>query len=214
MEPYKEYVEQVLYRDRYQEPRVTDVVIQGKQVVLRGLEREDLKLMHKWLNDAEVMEWARSKPDNTASMEAVEKDFEQDVKGENPTRRTFIVVEKKTGKAVGWGMIRWWRTFSTTADLGLVIAEKHLRGRGLGTEATKLLVDLAFNQYNMHKAELFTRADNKAAVGAVTKCGFKLEGKHREEVYFNGKYWDGLTFGLLRNERHKKKIRVNALKIV
>lgn len=206
IDPYKEYVEHVLYRDRYRESRVTQVLIEGKQVVLRALEREDLKLLHKWLNDAEVMEWARSKPDSAASMENVEKDFEQDVKGENPNRRTFIVVEKKTGKAVGWAMIRWWRTFSTTADLGLVIAEKRLRDRGLGTEATNLLVDLAFNQYNMHKAELFTRADNKAAIGAVTKCGFKLEGTHREEVYFNGKFWDGLTFGLLRNERGKKKM--------
>ena len=106
-------------------------MITGKQVVLRGLEREDLKLMHKWLNDEEVMEWARSKPDNTASMESVEKDFEQDVKGESPHRRTFIVIEKRTGKPAGWAMIRWWRPFSTIADLGLVIAEKHLRGKGL-----------------------------------------------------------------------------------
>jgi RimJ/RimL family protein N-acetyltransferase len=180
-------------------------VIIGKQVMLRALERDDLKLMHKWLNDAEIMEWARSKPDNTASMENVDKEFEQDVKGENPHRRTFIVVEKKTGKAVGWAMIRWWRLFSTTADLGLVIAEKHLRGKGLGTEATRLLVDVAFNQYNMHKAEVFTRADNKAAVRAVTKCGFKIEGRHRDEVYFNGKYWDGLTLGLLRSEYHRRK---------
>jgi RimJ/RimL family protein N-acetyltransferase len=57
----------------------------------------------------------------------------------------------------------------------------------------------------MHKAELFTRADNNAAVRAVAKCGFKLEGRHRDEVYFNGKYWDGLSFGLLRNEYDKRK---------
>jgi RimJ/RimL family protein N-acetyltransferase len=181
-------------------------VINGKQVILRALEREDLKLMHKWLNDEEVMEWARSKPYNTASMEFVEKDFEQDVKGENPHRQTFIVVDKRTGKAVGWGMIRWWRTYSTTGDLGLVLAEKSLRGKGLGTEATKLLVDLAFNQYNMHKVGLFTRADNKAAIRAVTKCGFKLEGRHRDEIYFNGKYWDGLTFGLIRYENRTKNL--------
>jgi RimJ/RimL family protein N-acetyltransferase len=180
-------------------------VIIGKQVVLRGMERDDLKLMHKWMNDGEVMELARSKPDNIAPMESIEKEFEQDLKGENPHRRTFIVVEKRTGRPVGWAMLRWWRTFSTTADLGLVIAEKNLRGKGLGTEATRLLVDLAFNQHNMHKAALFTRADNKAAVRAVTKCGFKMEGRHREEIYFDGKYFDGLTFGLLRSEYDRKK---------
>lgn len=70
---------------------------------MRGLERDDLKLMHEWLNNEEVMEWARSQPDNIASMESVEKEFERDLKDENPHRRTFIIVEKKTGKSVGWG---------------------------------------------------------------------------------------------------------------
>lgn len=176
------------------------VMITGEQVVLRGLEREDLKLMHKWLNDEEIMGWARSQPDNIASMESLEKDFEQDLKGENPNRRMYIVVEKKTGKALGWASIRWWRLYSTTGDIGLVIAEKQFRGKGLGTEATRLLVDLAFNQLNMHKLELFTRPDNKAALKAVKNCGFKLEGRLRETTYFNGKYHDGLMFGLLRNE--------------
>lgn len=122
---------------------------------------------HKWLNDEEVMQWARSKPDNTASMESVEKEFEQDVKGENPHRRTFIVAEKRTGRPVGWAMIPWWRPFSTTADLGLVIAEKHLRGQGLGTEATKLLVNVAFSQYNMPWERSSERLDGFLSRGAV-----------------------------------------------
>jgi RimJ/RimL family protein N-acetyltransferase len=180
-------------------------VITGKQVVLRGLERDDLKLMHEWLNNEEVMEWARSQPDNITSMESVEKEFERDLKGENPHRRTFIIVEKKTGKSVGWALIRSWRLYSTTGDIGLVIAERRFRGKGLGTETTRLLVDLAFDQQNMHKVELFTRPDNKAALKAVANCGFKLEGRLRETVYFNGKYHDGLIFGLLRSEYKKGK---------
>ena len=180
-------------------------MITGKQVVLRGLEHEDLKLMHKWLNDEEVMEWARSKPDNTASMESVEKDFEQDVKGENPHRRTFIVVEKKTGKTRRVGDDSVVATFQHDRRFGFGDRRETSQRKGLGTETTRLLVDLAFNQHNMHKAELFTRADNKAALRAVTKCGFKEEGRHRDEVYFNGKYYDGISFGLLRDEYETRK---------
>ena len=86
-----------------------------------------------------------------------------------------------------------------------MIAERRFRGKGLGTETTRLLVDLAFDQQNMHKVELFTRPDNKAALKAVANCSFKLEGRLRETVYFNGKYHDGLIFGLLRNEYKKRK---------
>ena len=59
--------------------------------------------------------------------------------------------------------MRWWRPFSTTVDIGLVIPEKGLRGKGIGTEATMLLAGEAFDQLHMHKVELWTRADNRAA---------------------------------------------------
>ncbi len=175
-------------------------MITGELVVLRGLEREDLKLMHKWLNDEEIMAWARSQPDNVASMESIEKTYEQDLKGENYTRCMYIVVEKKTSKPVGWASIRWSPPTDTTCEIGLVIAEKQLRGKGLGTEATRVLVNQAFDQLNMHKVELITRPDNKAELKVAKNCGFKLEGRLRETVYFNGKYHDGLMFGLIRNE--------------
>ena len=83
------------------------MVISGKTVYLRGLEREDLRLMHKWLNDSEIMQWARSQPDNVASMESVEKEFELDLKGENPHRRTFILAQVEMDKPIGWASMRW-----------------------------------------------------------------------------------------------------------
>ncbi len=179
------------------------MVIAGKAVYLRGIEREDLKLMHKWLNDSEIMQWARSQPDNVASMEAVEKEFELDLKGENPHRWTFILAQVGTEEPIGWASIRWWRPFSTTVDIGLVIAEKGLRGKGIGTEATMLLADEAFDQLHMHKVELWTRADNTAARKVAENCGFRLEGTDREVVFFDGKYHDGVSYGVLEDEFRK-----------
>ncbi|MGA1974429.1 MAG: GNAT family protein [Conexivisphaerales archaeon] len=176
------------------------MVIAGKGVYLRGLERDDLKLMHKWLNDSEIMQWARSQPDNIASMESVEKEFELDLKGENPHRRTFILAQAGTDRPIGWASMRWWRPFSTTVDIGLVIAEKGMRGKGIGSEATRLLTSEAFSQLHMHKVELWTRADNKAAQKVAKNCGFRLEGTDREAIYFDGKFHDGLTFGVLEGE--------------
>jgi RimJ/RimL family protein N-acetyltransferase len=182
-----------------------DMVIAGKTFYLRSIEREDLKLMHKWLNDSEIMQWARSKPDNSTSMEAVEKEFELDLKGENPNRRTFIVASADTGRPIGWASMRWWRPFSTTTDIGLVIAEKELRGKGIGTEATMLLASEAFDQLHMHKVELWTRADNTAARKVAENCGFRLEGTDREVVFFDGKFHDGMSFGILEDEFRKVK---------
>jgi RimJ/RimL family protein N-acetyltransferase len=161
------------------------------------------------------MEWARSRPDNTTSMEELEKEYEGELKGENSRRRTFVIIHKATQEVIGWASIRWWRPFHTTADIGVVIGDKKLRGKGLGSEVNMLLTRLAFEQYNMHKVELFTREDNKAAIGSAKKNGYKVEGRTRETVYFNNKFHDGLLMGLLREEYEKTKpkpsgsVRVN-----
>ena len=180
-------------------------MIRGKQVYLRGLEREDLKLLHKMMNDEEVMEWARSRPDNTTSMEALEKEYDEELKGETAQRRTFVIVHRATGRVVGWASIRWWRPFHTTADIGAAIGDRSFRGKGIGTEVNRLLTSLAFEQYNMHKVELFTRKENVAAIRSAARNGYKIEGRVRETVYFNGEFHDGILMGILRKEYEKTK---------
>ena len=180
-------------------------MIRGKQVCLRGLEREDLRALHEMMNDEEVMRWARSQPDNTVSMEELGKEYEGELKGDNSRRRTFIIVHAATQKVIGWAIIRWWRPFQTTADIGVAIADRELRGKGIGTEVSMLLTKLAFEQYNMHKVELWTRGDNLAAIRSAEKNGYKIEGRTRETVYFDGEFHDGILMGLLRDEYERSK---------
>jgi len=180
-------------------------LIQGKQVYLRGLERDDLKLLHEMMNDEEVMRWARSKPDNTVSMEELEKEYVAELRGESARRRTFVIIHRKSQKVIGWATIRWWRPFQTTADIGVAIADTNLRGKGIGTEVNALMTRLAFEQYNMHKVELWTRGDNPAAIRSAEKNGYKIEGTSRESVYFDGKFHDGIHMGILRAEYEKLK---------
>ena len=177
-------------------------MLQGKLVYLRGIEREDLGIIHDLENDEELMGWARFRPDHTTSMEELEKRYEDELKGNSPTRRTFAIVQKRSGKVAGWCSIRWWRPFVTSADIGLALAKEH-RGKGIGTEVTRLLAKLAFEQYHMHKVELFTRADNKGMIRSAEKSGFKIEGRIRETLYFDGKFHDGVQMGVLREEFEK-----------
>ena len=174
-------------------------MLQGRQVYLRGIERGDLRLLHRLENDEEVMGWARFRPDHTVSMEELEKTYDDELKGNSPTKRTFVIVHRKTGKVAGWCSIRWWRPFVTSADIGLALA-KDYRGKGMGAEVARLLTELAFDQYNMHKVELFTRADNKAMIKSAEKSGFRIEGRVRETLYFDGKFHDGVQMGVLREE--------------
>ncbi|QQG48296.1 MAG: GNAT family N-acetyltransferase [archaeon] len=174
-------------------------MIRGRLVDLRALEKEDLPMLHRLQNDEEVMGWARFRPDHFASMESLQKEYEKELAGDSDLRRTFIILEKTSGKVAGWCSLRWWRAFHTTADFGIAM-DKDFRGKGFGTEVLRLLTRTAFEQYNMHKVELFTRYDNEAMMHAAEKNGFKVEGTHREGLYFDGKYHDGVSMGVLREE--------------
>src|SRR3972149_3708672 len=63
----------------------------GEHVRLRKLERADLPLLHRWYNDADVMAWARFSPDHMRSLEALEKEYAQELSGEEDARGTFVI---------------------------------------------------------------------------------------------------------------------------
>jgi RimJ/RimL family protein N-acetyltransferase len=60
------------------------------------------------------------------------------------------------------------QTKNRDPTLGIKIA-RPWRGRGLGTEATRWLVDYAFEQLGMHRISLEVMGDNPAAVAAYRK---------------------------------------------
>ncbi len=72
-------------------------MLTGRNVVLRSFERDDLKLLHKWENDEEVMRLARSFPDHTISMVALETKYDRALKGEDVAERGYII-EERPGK--------------------------------------------------------------------------------------------------------------------
>jgi len=78
-------------------------MLTGKQVVLRPVERDDLKLFHKWKNDEGIMRLGNSYPDSSQSMVMLETEYEKVLKGEDISRRDYIIEEKTSKRPVGWG---------------------------------------------------------------------------------------------------------------
>src|SRR2546430_3720988 len=107
-------------------------MLTGKHIVLRAPEREDLKSLHKWQNDEEVMLLARSQPDHVKSMVSLEAEMEKGLKGEDSEVRRYMIEEKSSGKSIGWGSIRFhtWAGKHHNADVGLYWREGQM-GQGI-----------------------------------------------------------------------------------
>jgi len=85
-----------------------------------------------------------------------------------------------------------------TYSVGLFVPE--LRGRGLGTEVTRLVLDWAFGPLNAHRVQLEVLAVNRRAIRCYEASGFRHEGARREcELYPDG-WQDFLVMGVLQSE--------------
>jgi RimJ/RimL family protein N-acetyltransferase len=74
------------------------------------------------------------------------------------------------------------------------------RGRGLGTEATRLIVGYGFDQLGLHRIELEVYAFNPRARRAYEKVGFVAEGVLRDALWWDGEWVDAVVMSMLETD--------------
>jgi RimJ/RimL family protein N-acetyltransferase len=85
-----------------------------------------------------------------------------------------------------------------TYTVGLFVAG--LRGQGLGSETTRLVLSWAFGELGAHRVELQVLASNARAVNCYLACGFRQEGTRREAELYPDGWKDFIVMGLLQSE--------------
>lgn len=82
----------------------------------------------------------------------------------------------------------------------LRIGSRH-RGRGLGLQATRWIVDYLFDTYpKLHRIEANTRHDNAGMQRVLATAGFTSEGRLREAWIGEGQLFDTMVYGILRTD--------------
>jgi RimJ/RimL family protein N-acetyltransferase len=102
-------------------------------------------------------------------------------------------------------------TFSSLdADNGSVlfhitIGERDAWGRGLGTETAELMLAHAFDGLGLHRVGLSVFSFNPRAIRAYEKAGFRFEGRIRDAIRRDGRYWDEIQMGVLSDEWRERR---------
>ena len=176
-------------------------MLRGKKVVLRAMEREDLKRLHELESNVELAVLADGAW-NPSSLAAWEKDFDKHLEDED--KSDFVI--EADGKVIGSiGLHRWKNRRAGTASLGISIFDPEYLGKGSGRDALNLLLDWSFRIQNYRRIELETLATNERAVRSYRACGFVEEGRKRLCEYVSGEYVDVLVMGILRSEWEAKQ---------
>jgi RimJ/RimL family protein N-acetyltransferase len=89
------------------------------------------------------------------------------------------------------------------ASLAIGIEDPGQLGRGLGSEAIRLVQGYAFGALALHRLSIRVVAYNSRAIRAYEKCGFVIEGREREAAFVDGAWHDDVMMGMLDREYAK-----------
>jgi [ribosomal protein S5]-alanine N-acetyltransferase len=81
-------------------------------------------------------------------------------------------------------------------ELGILIGDPDLWGRGVGTEAQRLTIQRAFAELGAHRVIELILAENRAARHVVERLGFELEGMMRGHVKRGERLLDVAVYGV------------------
>ncbi|MCP4140957.1 MAG: GNAT family N-acetyltransferase [Chloroflexi bacterium] len=102
---------------------------------------------------------------------------------------------------VGLDGISW---HDRTSWVGIGIGERDYWGKGYGTDAMQILAHYAFEELGLYRLNLNVFSYNTRAIRSYEKVGYKVEGTVREALHRDGKRYDLIFMGLLREDfRHK-----------
>ena len=104
------------------------------------------------------------------------------------------------GELVGAAFLLDVREAGRKARLAIGMYAPEFVGRGLGTEAIRLVLRHAFGTLGMHRVDLKVLDFNDRAIAAYRACGFVEEGRERESCWVEGRWHDDVVMGVLDRE--------------
>lgn len=153
-----------------------------------------------WQRDSELHRLLDNNPIQINSGKKIKEWFEKEVEdGFKPERYAFSVRTLVEDKYIGF-LGLWVDLIHSEAWVGLGIGERDFWGKGYGTDMMKLCMQYVFSELGLERLSLGLHEYNPRALRSYEKCGFRLEGRTRQDMMREGRRYDSLWMGILREE--------------
>ena len=176
-------------------------VFTGKLVRLSAFDPEEMsKAFPRWNRNSEYFRLLNSSGQPMQSSKAALKWMEEEANELSPGGYLFSIRRLEDDKLIGelaLDVVNW---SGGDAFVGLGIGETEYWGRGYGTDVMNVLLRFAFTEVNLRRVTLSVFEYNPRAIRSYEKTGFRHEGRLRAMLNKEGKRWDILYMGILREE--------------
>ncbi|MBV9383737.1 MAG: GNAT family N-acetyltransferase [Streptosporangiaceae bacterium] len=173
-------------------------MLRGEVAALRARQDSDVPVLHAELyDDVATRVQADYRPWRPVAADSGESPYRVTPPADDSA--TFSVVELASGELAGGALLWGIDLHNRAAHVGISLRPA-FRGRGLGTDAVRILCRYGFSIRGLHRLQAETLAVNSAMITAATRAGFVPEGTLRRAAWVDGQFADEVILGLLAAE--------------
>ena len=176
-------------------------ILKGELVRLSAVDPDELgKAFSRWHRDSEFMRFLDSSPMNLHSQKGLKRSLEEELERQKSDTHWFTIRALADDKLLGDINLSVYNWTGRDAFVGLGIGEREFWGKGYGTDVMKIILRYAFTEVNLQRVTLKVFEYNPRAIRSYEKTGFRHEGRMRQVLNREGRRWDMLFMGVLREE--------------
>jgi RimJ/RimL family protein N-acetyltransferase len=178
-------------------------LFEGQDIRFGPIDHEkDPEIESKWTHNAEFMRLYEFEPARPMSAAIVKKQYEKLEKKIEEAKNLyhFMIRAKADDRLIGKAVIQRIEWANGNCSLRVGIGSLDDQRKGYGTQALKMLLRFAFAELNLFRVTANVAEYNEGAIALIKKFGFVEEVCRRQALEREGRRWDLLVFGLLKDE--------------
>ncbi|PLR65599.1 GNAT family N-acetyltransferase [Bacillus sp. UMB0893] len=176
-------------------------ILAGEKVVLRPFKSdEDFPFIEECLKDPVVLKYTGSS--NEYDREEVYNWYHS--RNEQSDRLDLAIVDKSRNILVGEAVVNLYDEQKQSMNFRILIGPKG-RDRGLGTEASQLMIEYVFKNTDLKSLTLSVFAFNPRAKKVYENLGFVIHSVDKNELEFEGEWIDSINMKLTREDWMKSQ---------
>jgi RimJ/RimL family protein N-acetyltransferase len=154
----------------------------------------------RWNQDIEWFRLLDTDPPRLPSEKKLKDWFEKDLEKDATHEMFFTIRTLESDEVIGFiGLFELSLQHGDTL-VAIALGERKFWGKGYGTDTMRVLLRYAFNELNLRRVGLIVFEYNPRAIRSYEKVGFVHEGRFRGAIQRDGRRWDFLFMGILREE--------------